>query len=187
MTRSKTDSMTKIPEYLNSFTRGDNCYQLWAQETKVLIRKCLSSSSLWTGLSAPSPPPPPCSASFAEFPAEKLHCPEMVKFPRAFQNSAHPDPLAVSLASPFPHCVFCALHQLPGIPYLKSYPPCLPQISPNKIIPIFNISVNVPTIKRLLLITLPTKPDVVSPHLEHFSHLFRSAVLKFWHQNHLES
>ena len=58
MTRSKTDSMTKIPEYLNSFTRGDNCYQLWAQETKVLIRKCLSSSSLWTGLSAPSPPAP---------------------------------------------------------------------------------------------------------------------------------
>lgn len=89
--------------HLNSFTRGDNCYQLWAQETKVLIEKCLSSSSLWTGLSAPTPAThlghlP--KAQFCSFPYWEATLPWIGEIPQGLPEYGSLRP-SCSLASPF--------------------------------------------------------------------------------------
>lgn len=152
MTRPKTDSMTRKPEYLNSFIRADNCYQLWAQETKVLIRKCLSRSSLWTGLSAPISP---LQYIFCWIPCWEATFPWNSEGPQSLPECGSPGPSCRLSALAFSPVCMLSLHQPCGIRYPKSYPPSLPQISSNKILPIINISVNVPTIKRLLLIILP--------------------------------
>ena len=70
--------------------------------------------------------------------------------------------------------------RLSCIPYLKSYPPGLPQISSNKILSIFNICVNVPSIRRPLLIILPHSTWCCLSPLGTLSHLFRSAAPKLW-------
>lgn len=70
--------------------------------------------------------------------------------------------------------------RLSCIPYLKSYPPGLPQISSNKILSTFNICVDVPSIRRPLLIILPHSTWCDLSQLGTLSHLFRSAVPKLW-------